>query len=181
MDLAIRQARRAEQDNEVPVGAVLLDSDGTLISQGCNNVITRHDPTAHAEILAIRRGGQAKGNYRIPGSILIVTLEPCIMCLGAIIQARIATVVYGASDPKAGAIASQMHGAELPWSNHGFQVIDGIKAEQCSSLLTNFFQQRRHLHAMRRQHTSAQAFRNGLNTIQQGHHGTATHPVPTER
>lgn len=145
MDQALIQARQAGREEEIPVGAVLMDSDGTIIGQGYNQSITRHDPTAHAEILAIRRGCHNTSNYRIPGSTLIVTLEPCIMCLGAIMHARVATVVYGASDPKTGAIESRMQGADLPWSNHRFQVISGIRATTCSTLLSDFFKKRRRL------------------------------------
>lgn len=143
MELAIMQARQAGKNGEIPVGAILLDSEGRIIGKGYNQSISRHDPSAHAEVIAIQQGCQNKANYRLLGSTLIVTLEPCIMCLGAIIHARIATVVYGANDPKTGCLASRMNGANIPWANHSFEVVSGISAARCGSLLSDFFQQRR--------------------------------------
>ncbi|WP_269433414.1 tRNA adenosine(34) deaminase TadA [Desulfoplanes formicivorans] len=146
MDAALDQARQAAQAEEIPVGAVLIDKEGLIIGQGYNQSISRHDPTAHAEILAIRQGCQNERNYRIPGSTLIVTLEPCIMCLGAIMHARISMVVFGAHDPKTGALGSRLLGNMLPWSNHAFQVVAGIRKQECSTLLTDFFRKRRQQH-----------------------------------
>ncbi|WP_462324813.1 tRNA adenosine(34) deaminase TadA [Desulfoplanes sp.] len=143
MGQALMQADLAAQRGEIPVGAILFDKDGNPIGKGYNQSIALNDPTAHAEILAIREGCRKSSNYRIPGSTLVVTLEPCIMCLGAIIHARIDTVVYGADDPKTGAIASRLHGNDLPWANHCFTVIPGIMAPECSSLIKSFFKKRR--------------------------------------
>ena len=143
MYLALNQASLAAAKQEIPIGAVLLDRDGSIIGQGHNQSITLHDPTAHAEILAIREACNTKGNYRIPGTTLVVTLEPCLMCLGAIIHARIDCVVYGADDPKTGCLRSRIKGAVIPWSNHTFSVIPGIQGQECSSQLSLFFKKRR--------------------------------------
>jgi tRNA(adenine34) deaminase len=143
MDLALLQAQHAAKKDEIPVGAVLIDNDGQILGQGYNQSITLHDPTAHAEILAIRQGCLCRKNYRIPETTLVVTLEPCLMCLGAIIHARIQRVVYGAGDPKTGAITSRMQGADIFWSNHHFEVVSGIREHECSRLLTDFFKKRR--------------------------------------
>jgi tRNA(adenine34) deaminase len=153
MDLALDQARQGAQREEIPVGAVLIDASGQILGQGFNQSISRHDPTAHAEIMAIRQGCCNQHNYRIPGSTLIVTLEPCIMCLGAIMHARIRTVVYGTPDPKTGALGSRMQGNTLSWSNHTFRVVAGIRKQECSTLLKDFFQKRRQQH--KAQHAAA--------------------------
>jgi tRNA(adenine34) deaminase len=143
MDLALKEAEKAAQKGEIPVGAILVDESGQIIGRGYNQSITRNDPTAHAEIQAIRQGCLYRKNYRIPGTTLVVTLEPCLMCLGAIIHARIQRVVYGASDPKTGAVTSRMQGADLSFSNHHFEVVPGIREHECSRMLTEFFKQRR--------------------------------------
>ncbi|MFA7166606.1 MAG: tRNA adenosine(34) deaminase TadA [Desulfoplanes sp.] len=143
MHLALDQAAQAALKQEIPIGAVLLDTDGSIIGRGHNQSITQHDPTAHAEMLAIREACTVKQNYRLPNTTLIVTLEPCLMCLGAIIHARIGCIVYGADDPKTGTLRSRIKGADLPWSNHTFSVIPGILGQECSTQLSLFFKNRR--------------------------------------
>lgn len=139
---ALLEARKAEAAEEVPVGAVLLMNDRE-IARAHNSSIRLKDPTAHAEILALRRGAQHLSNYRLPGAVLVVTIEPCIMCVGAMIQARIETLVYGAADPKAGAIHSCFRLADDPYLNHRIRVESGILEDECSSILKAFFQIRR--------------------------------------
>lgn len=143
MRQAIALAHRAQLEGEVPVGAVLV-RDGELLGEGWNSPIGRHDPSAHAEILALRQAGSRVGNYRLPGTALYVTLEPCPMCAGAIIQARVARVIYGAPDPKAGAAGSRF---DLLPSDHRFnhrtQCVGGLLAEECGHLLRSFFAARR--------------------------------------
>lgn len=143
MRQAIALAHRAQLEGEVPVGAVLV-RDGELLGEGWNSPIGRHDPSAHAEILALRQAGSRVGNYRLPGTTLYVTLEPCPMCAGAIIQARVARVIYGAPDPKAGAAGSRF---DLLPSDHRFnhrtQCVGGLLAEECGQLLRSFFAARR--------------------------------------
>lgn len=143
MALALEQARAAEAQGEVPVGAVLLGADGSVLAQASNGPIGSNDPTAHAEILCLRRAAQALGNYRLTGTLLAVTLEPCVMCLGALIQARVAGVVFGARDPKAGAVVSNLPGPDLPFLNHRFWVREGILAQDAGRLLSDFFARRR--------------------------------------
>ena len=142
MNRALELATRGERQDEVPVGAVLVCSDA-LVGEGWNQPISRHDPTAHAEIMALRAAGERLGNYRLTGSTLYVTLEPCLMCVGAIVHARVARLVYGASDPKIGAVASQGNTLALPGLNHRVEVTGGIMAEQCSEVLKQFFRARR--------------------------------------
>ncbi len=139
---ALEEAHKAEAEGEVPVGAVLL-VNGKIVGRGHNHSIRSHDPTAHAEILAIRHGSHSLRNYRLPGSVLIVTLEPCVMCAGAIIQARVEEIVYGAADPKTGAIRSHLRIAEAPHLNHRVEVVPGILEEECGALLRGFFESRR--------------------------------------
>ena len=142
MRRALALAAQGERQDEVPVGAVLVCSDA-LVGEGWNQPISRHDPTAHAEIMALRAAGERLGNYRLGGSTLYVTLEPCLMCVGAIVHARVARLVYGASDPKIGAVASQGNTLALPGLNHRVEVTGGIMAEQCSEVLKQFFRARR--------------------------------------
>jgi tRNA(adenine34) deaminase len=140
---ALTLARRAEAEGEVPVGALLV-MEGRIIGEGWNRPIGSHDPSAHAEIIALRQAGQQQGNYRLPGSTLYVTLEPCVMCVGAIIHARVERVIYGASDPKAGAAGSRFD--LLPSDqrfNHKTHCQSGLLAEECSQLLRSFFRARR--------------------------------------
>jgi len=143
MAQALAQARQAARAGETPIGAVVLAPDGTLLGQAGNGVIGRCDPTAHAEILALREAAARGGNYRLPGAILAVTLEPCVMCLGAMIHARIGMLVYGAPDPKAGAVESRLPGPDLPFFNHRFAVVSGVAAAPCGRLLRDFFRSRR--------------------------------------
>lgn len=142
MRQALTLAQRAAEQGEVPVGALLVLND-ELIGSGWNQPINAHDPTAHAEIAALRDAARRLGNYRLPGTTLYVTLEPCVMCAGAIIHARVARVVYGAADPKTGAAGSVFDTLRSPLHNHRVDVVGGILAEPCGMLLKNFFQARR--------------------------------------
>ena len=139
---ALIEARKAETEGEVPVGAILLVNE-KVIGRGHNRPIQTQDPTAHAEILALRQGAQCCTNYRLPGSILVVTVEPCLMCVGAMIHARVEEVIYGAADPKAGAVASCFQLADTRVLNHKIRVTSGILEEECGSMLKNFFAARR--------------------------------------
>jgi tRNA(adenine34) deaminase len=143
MARALELARRAQADGEVPVGAVVV-LDGRIVGEGWNRPIAEHDPSAHAEIQALRDAGRCCANYRLPGSTLYVTLEPCVMCAGAMVHARVERVVYGAADPKSGAAGSVFD--LLPSEsrfNHHTRVEGGVLAEDCAELLRNFFRQRR--------------------------------------
>ncbi len=141
---AIREARKARKKGEVPVGAVLV-GNGKILSRGHNGPIGRSDPTAHAEIRAIRRAAKILDNYRLTGCRLYVTLEPCLMCAGAMIQARISEVVFGATDEKNGAILSRVETLAFPWLNHSVSYRHGIREEECRQLLQDFFRERRRL------------------------------------
>lgn len=138
---ALDQARRARDAGEVPIGAVLV-SDGAVCAEAHNEPIRSLDPSAHAEILVLRRAAQALGNYRLPGTTLYVTIEPCLMCVGALVLARVATLVYGADDPKAGAIRSIQNIERLPL-NHRFDVVGGVREHECRELMLEFFRARR--------------------------------------
>ena len=142
MDVALDEARRARDAGEVPIGAVVV-IDGASVGRGCNHPIGAGDPTAHAEIVAIRDAATRVGNYRLVGATLCVTIEPCLMCVGALVHARVATVVYGAAEPKSGALASTVCGAELPGLNHRFDVIAGVREDACRDLMQTFFAARR--------------------------------------
>lgn len=142
MQLAYQQACLAEQAGEVPVGAVLVKS-GQLIASAYNQPITYHDPSAHAEIQVLRKAGKQLSNYRLLDCDLYVTLEPCIMCAGAILHARIARLVYAASDPKTGAVGSVLNIFELSKLNHHTVVVNGIMAHVCGDLLKQFFYRHR--------------------------------------
>ncbi len=133
----------AEQAGEVPVGAVIVDVSGQLIGAGYNLTISTHDATAHAEVMALRAAGQRVGNYRLPGATLYVTLEPCAMCMGAMLHARLSRVVYGAHDPKTGACGSVINLPAESRLNHQTVVEGGVMAESCGDLLRHFFRQRR--------------------------------------
>jgi len=143
MQLALAQARAAMEIGEVPVGAVVVDAAGEVVASGYNRTIIDHDPTAHAEIVALRAAARALGNYRLPGLSLYVTLEPCVMCMGAMMHARLARVVYGATDPKTGACGSVLDVAGIPRINHHTHVSGGVLAEPCGDILRRFFRQRR--------------------------------------
>jgi len=139
---ALDQARRARDTFEVPVGAVVA-LGGEIVGRGFNQPISGHDPTAHAEITAIRDAAIRLGNYRLTDATMCVTIEPCLMCVGAIVHARIGTLVYGAAEPKTGAIVSAVRAAELPGLNHRFDVISGIREAECRGLMVEFFKERR--------------------------------------
>jgi tRNA(adenine34) deaminase len=143
MQLALAQAAQAQQLGEVPVGAVLVDAQGELLSTGFNRTIIDHDPTAHAEIVALRAGAKQVQNYRLPGASLYVTLEPCAMCLGAMLHARLARVVFGALDPKTGVCGSVLNLALEKQLNHHTQVQGGVLAQECGETLRQFFKERR--------------------------------------
>ena len=142
MSRAIELARVAESQGEVPVGAVLVRDD-VLLAEGYNRPISACDPTAHAEIVALRAAAAQAGNYRLPGSTLYVTLEPCAMCAGAIVQARVQRVVFGARDPRAGAAGSVFQVFGEARLNHRPVVVEGVLAENCGALLSDFFRRRR--------------------------------------
>ncbi len=142
INTAIAQALRAKDINEVPIGAVLI-KDNKLISTGFNSPIRDSDPCSHAEIIAIRSASKQLENYRLPGTTLYVTLEPCIMCMGAIIQARIPHVVFGAFDPKTGAAGSKYSIGSDGMLNHSIEITGGILADSCGTLLKDFFKERR--------------------------------------
>ena len=143
MQLALSQAEAAAEAGEVPVGAVLLDQAGELVASGYNQPVSQHDCSAHAEIVCLRRAGERLGNYRLPETTLYVTLEPCVMCAGAIIQARVARVVFGATDPKAGAAGSVYDVLSAPRLNHSVALRSGVMADQCGAILQQFFRARR--------------------------------------
>ncbi len=141
--MALAQAAQAQQLGEVPVGAVLVDAQGELLATGFNRTIIDHDPTAHAEVVALRAGAKQVQNYRLPGASLYVTLEPCAMCLGAIMHARLARVVFGAADPKTGVCGSVLNLSLEKQLNHHTQVEGGILAQECGDTLRQFFKERR--------------------------------------
>jgi tRNA(adenine34) deaminase len=143
MGEALAQAREALTAGEVPVGAVMVDREGEILARAFNRPISLNDPTAHAEVLALRQGAAALGNYRLPGVSLYVTIEPCIMCVGALIHARVARLVFGAKDPKAGACVSVFRLPEDPRLNHRLEVVGGVREEECRELMQQFFQARR--------------------------------------
>ncbi|MGQ4659348.1 tRNA adenosine(34) deaminase TadA [Lysobacter sp. F6437] len=141
---ALALARRAEhEDDEIPVGAVLVSVDGEVLGEGWNRNITEHDPTAHAEIVAMRQAGRRIGNHRLLGSTLYVTLEPCAMCAMAMIHARVARLVFGAPDPKTGAAGSVFDLLADPRHNHRVDVSGGLLAEESGTRLTNYFRRKR--------------------------------------
>ncbi len=142
MRLALQEARKAELAGEVPIGAVVL-SEGRVVAQASNRTITENDPTAHAEMVALRAAAQESGNYRLTGRTLYVTLEPCAMCAGAMVLARIERLVYGADDPKGGAVRTFFGVLEHPGLNHRVEVCGGILASESAALLQAFFAARR--------------------------------------
>lgn len=143
MRAALVEARKAAEADEVPVGAVVVSPEGEVLSRAHNRPVQSCDPTAHAEMLALRDAARKLGNYRIPGCRLVTTIEPCPMCTGAAIHARVAEIVYGADDPKAGAVRTLYRLASDPRFNHRPTVISGVLAEECAALLTEFFLARR--------------------------------------
>ncbi len=143
MRVALKAAQEAVALEEVPVGAAVVSADGTLLATACNAPVTSNDPTGHAEIRCLRAAAIKARNYRLPGVIMAVTLEPCMMCAGALVQARVAGVVFGAPDPKAGALLSQIELPALRFLNHQYWIIGNVLRQECSDLLRDFFQQRR--------------------------------------
>lgn len=139
---ALALAREAAAAGEVPVGAVVV-SDGAVIGRGYNRPISSHDPTAHAEVVALRAAAAHVGNYRLPGATLYVTLEPCLMCVGAFMHARVAAVVYGAVEPRTGAMESTQRAHESAALHHSVTVVSGVLAAECREVLQAFFQERR--------------------------------------
>lgn len=142
MKQAILLAESAKQAGEVPVGAVVVLNDA-IIAEGYNRPISTRDPTAHAEIVALRTAAEKMGNYRLLNTTLYVTLEPCVMCAGAMVHARVKRLVYGAADPRAGAIVTMSSVVDLPFLNHRIEHAGGVLAGQCSELLSSFFRERR--------------------------------------
>jgi tRNA(adenine34) deaminase len=141
MRLALAQAALGRDAGEVPVGAIVVRA-GAVVGRGYNQPVGTSDPTAHAEVLALRDAARAAGNYRLTGATLYVTVEPCLMCVGAIVHARIGTVVYGVADPKGGAVRSILDPSALPL-NHRFEAVEGVLADECRELLREFFRARR--------------------------------------
>ena len=142
MRIALKEAELAFKKDEVPVGAVVV-YEGKVLARGHNSPITRHDPSAHAEMLALRQAAETIGNYRLAGADLYVTLEPCIMCAGAIIHARLARVIFGARDPKSGAVASVYEILTDERLNHQVVITEGILKEECGKILSRFFRKKR--------------------------------------
>lgn len=143
LNAAIEEARAAELGGEVPIGCIIVSPTGEIVGRGQNRVMRDQDPTAHAEIVALRAAGKALSNYRLNGCTLYVTLEPCAMCAGAILHARIARLVYAAPDPKAGACGSVLSVMNHPQLNHRVDVVSGLLAEECGEILRSFFKARR--------------------------------------
>ena len=142
MLLALDEAAKASDAREVPIGAVVA-LDDRIVGRGFNQPMSSGDPTAHAEIVAIRDAARRVGNYRLTGATLCVTVEPCLMCVGALVHARIAVLVFGAAEPRTGAVVSTVRGAELPGHNHRFEVISGIREDECRALMQEFFKEKR--------------------------------------
>ena len=142
MDLALAQASLAEARGEVPIGAVLVDGAGKVIASAFNQPISTCDPTAHAEVVALREAARGLSNYRLPGTTMVVTVEPCLMCAGALVSARVARVVYGAPEPKWGAFESLLR-VEGLGLNHRLEVVRGVREAECRDLLRDFFRKRR--------------------------------------
>lgn len=139
MRLALKEAEKARAASEVPVGALVAGADGRILARGHNLCVTSSDPSAHAEIAVLREAGTAAGNYRLGGAFLVVTLEPCMMCAGALVHARLAGVVYGARDHRAGAVESCLDGLDQYFHNHRPWHLGGILEEECAALLKDFF------------------------------------------
>mgnify|MGYP001765330754 FL=1 len=144
MQHALHLAERADaRDGEVPVGAVIVNARGQVIAEGSNRVISDCDPSAHAEIVALRMAGRSEGNYRLPGTTLYVTLEPCAMCAMAMVHARVQRVVFAARDPKTGAAGSVFDLLSSPLHNHRVEISEGVLADAASRMLTNYFRRKR--------------------------------------
>ena len=145
MKAALAEAERARALGEVPIGAVVV-LEGNLIGKGCNQPITSIDPSAHAEVIALREAAAAVKNYRLTGATLYVTVEPCLMCVGAMVHARIGLVVFGAPEPKAGALVSATRAHELPSLNHKLEILGGVLEDESRDILQSFFKERRKAH-----------------------------------
>ena len=143
MRIAINEAWKAHEMGEIPVGALIIDWDGRILGKAHNETITRSDPTAHAEIMVLREAALKKGNYRLPNTSLYVTVEPCLMCAGALIQARVKKMIFGAFDPKAGACGSVYDIPSSPGILHKITVISGVLEEECREIIQAFFKTRR--------------------------------------
>jgi tRNA(adenine34) deaminase len=144
MRAALDEARRGLEAGEVPIGAVLV-IDGRIVSRAFNQPIGAVDPTAHAEVLVLREAARAIGNYRLTGATVYVTVEPCLMCVGALVHARVGEVVYGAAEPKAGALVSSIRALDSPGLNHRFTVTAGVLEDECRELIQGFFREKRQL------------------------------------
>ena len=142
MRMALREAKRALNEDEVPVGAVVVQN-GKIVARAHNRPVRLEDPTAHAEVLALRRAAKRLGNYRLNGCVLYVTIEPCAMCAGAMVHARVGRIVFGARDPKAGAGGSALTVLNHPKLNHRAEIVEGVLGEDCASILKQFFSARR--------------------------------------
>ena len=142
MRLALAEAARAREQGEVPVGAVVV-VDQQVVGAGFNQPITLTDPTAHAEINAMRAAARSLDNYRLTGAMLYVTIEPCLMCVGAMIHARVGLVVYGAAEPRAGALVSAVRAHETPGLNHRLEILGGVLEDECRAVMQHFFRERR--------------------------------------
>jgi len=143
MEQALAEARNALASGEVPVGAIIVSKAGEIVARGYNQPISAHDPTSHAEIVAMRKAANQLANYRLTGMTLYCTLEPCVMCAGAIVHARIARLVFGASDPKAGAAGSIYNVVSDPRLNHQPEIVPGVRESECRKLLQEFFEWKR--------------------------------------
>jgi len=142
MTEALELARRARDASEVPIGAIVAIGE-EIVGRGFNQPLSARDPTAHAEIVAIRAAARHVGNYRLTGATLCVTVEPCLMCVGALVHARIGTLVFGATEPRMGAVTSTVRGGDLPGHNHRFEIVSGILERECRALMQEFFKERR--------------------------------------
>ena len=143
MQAALQEAEKAAREGEVPVGAVVDGASGEILARAHNRPVSENDPTAHAEILALRKAARKLSNYRLTGCRLVVTLEPCVMCAGAAVAARVSEIIFGAADPKAGAVHSLFRVASDERLNHRAMVIPGVLGKECAALLTAFFRPRR--------------------------------------
>jgi tRNA(adenine34) deaminase len=142
MDFALEEAARAQEAGEVPVGAIVV-FEGRVVGTGHNQPIAASDPTAHAEIVALRAAARTLDNYRLTGALVYVTVEPCLMCVGAMVHARIATVIYGAPEPRAGALGSMLNAHESAGLNHRLDVVSGVREDECRAMMQAFFRDRR--------------------------------------
>jgi tRNA(adenine34) deaminase len=143
MLLAIAEAEKARDLDEVPIGAVIVNADGDVLASASNRTTTDSDPTAHAEILALRKAASKIGNYRLTGSTLYTTIEPCVMCAGALVNARVARLVFGARDERFGAVETKFRLCDTDDLNHRMEIVSGVLADECRALMQDFFRERR--------------------------------------